>query len=135
MSNRLKKQRGFTLVEALAAFAILAMIMSKLLSGINGGVRNEARSDFLYRASRDGSSQLDALGITGSMKLGVSRGTYEDGLQWQLTITPGASLTQPDGRTLVSAYKVILDILRPSGYGDAFSLSTTKVIFTEANQQ
>lgn len=127
MFRRLKSRRGFSLIEALAAFAILAMSLGQLLNGVSGGVRNEARADFLQRASREGASQLEALGVDGPVPFGQTSGRYPDGLYWFLTVTPGPNAMGPSGQPLATSFHAELVIKKPSGFGETFTLSTLKI--------
>jgi type II secretory pathway pseudopilin PulG len=113
MFGRLKSRRGFSLIEALAAFAILAMSLGQLLNGVSGGVRNEARADFLQRASREGASQLEALGVDGPVPFGQTSGRYPDGLYWFLTVTPGPNAMGPSGQPLATSFHAELVIRNP----------------------
>jgi len=135
MRRQLKRRRGFTLIEALAAFAILALVLSQLLNGVSGGVRNESRADFLLRAARQGASQLDALGADGQILAGETTGRYSDGLLWRLVIEPGKSVKGPTGAPIAASYHAMLFIQRPSGYGDNLTLSTVKLLSSEERAQ
>lgn len=135
MRSRLDAHRGFTLLEALVAFAILALALSQLLAGVSGGVRNESRADFLMRAARHGASQLDALGASGQAPLGETSGRYEDGLVWRLSVTQGRSVKGPTGAIIAAGFRARLTIERPSGYADKLVLSTAKTISFEERAQ
>jgi len=134
MRARLKSRQGFSLIEALAAFAILALVLSQLLSGVSGGARNESRADFLSRAARQGASQLDALGVDGPIPFGETRGRYPDGLVWTLSVTPGRSVKGLTGAPIATSFHARLVIQRPSGLGEFFTLSTVKVKAVEQRQ-
>jgi general secretion pathway protein I len=127
MHAGLRSRRGFTLVESLAAFAILALVLGQLLAGVGGGVRNESRADFLLRAARQGASQLDALGVDGPPPFGETSGRYPDGLLWSLSVAPGRSVVGLAGRPIATSFHARLVIVRGTGYGDRFILSTAKV--------
>ncbi len=134
MRAGLKSRQGFSLIEALAAFAILALVLSQLLSGVSGGARNESRADFLLRAAREGASQLDALGVDNQIPFGETSGRYPDGLVWSLSVTPGKSVNGLSGTPIATSFHVRLVIQRPSGFGELFTLSTVKVKVVEPRQ-
>jgi general secretion pathway protein I len=126
MRARVKAKQGFTLIESLAAFAILALTLSQLFSGMSLGARNEARADFLLRASRQGASQLETIGVDGPVPLGRSSGRYPDGLLWSLIVTPGKSVSGPAAPVAIS-FHATLTIKKPSGFGETFTLSAVKM--------
>ncbi len=127
MRVRLKWRKGFTLIESLGAFAILAISLGQLFNGVSGGVRNEARADFLLRASRNGGSHIDALGVDGIVPFGETSGKYPDGLNWVLSVSPGPVVPLVGGGMSISSFRLQLLIIKPSGYGDRFLLSTVKI--------
>lgn len=134
MRLRLNARRGFSLVESLAAFAILAMSLGQLLNGVSGGVRNEARADFLLRASRQGAAHLEALGVEGPVPFGESRGRYPDGLEWTLVVEPGRNAAAPAGQALATSFHARLVIRKPAGFGETYALSALKVKSVDLQQ-
>lgn len=135
MSVGLTSKRGFSLIEALAAFAILTMALAQLLNGVSGGARNEARADFLLRATRQGASHLDSLGVDGPIPFGETSGRYPDGLYWKLSVSAGKSVTGPNNIPIAMSYHARLEVLRPTGYGERFILSTVKIKAIDQQQQ
>lgn len=138
MRHVLGGRDGFTLVEALVAFAILSLVMSGLLEGISGGVRNEARAEFLLRAARLGRSQLDQLGISSPIVPGETAGYYDGGLTWTLTIQPLQPVVSSSAIPKIAAYWAQITIRRPAerrSEPDAFSITTLKLIPIEERGQ
>ena len=108
------RRRGFTLIEALAAFAILALSMGQLLRSISAGAENERRADFLMRATAAGQSHLAELGASLPLVIGETGGRYEDGLVWTLDVERDRAIAAAKGPPLLTAYRVRLEI-RPPG--------------------
>lgn len=135
MRVRLRSRRGFSLIESLAAFAILAMTLTQLLNGVSGGARNESRADFLFRAARQGSAHLEALGVEGPPPFGETSGRYPDGLYWALTVTPGPEVSGALRRMpIATSFHARLEIRKPSGFGENYVLSTVKIRALEPQQ-
>ena len=108
------RRRGFTLIEALAAFAILALSMGQLLRSIGVGAENERRADFLTRATASGQSHLAELGASLPLVVGETAGSYGNGLVWTLDVERDRVIAAAKGPPLVTAYRLRLQI-RPSG--------------------
>jgi general secretion pathway protein I len=131
MRRLLIHRRGFTLIEALVAFAILALAMSQLLAAAGGAAHNESRADFLLRAGRQGRSQLEALGIDGPMSAGESTGAYADGLLWRLVVEPYHATRSAAGNKTLASYWARLTIRRPGPQKlapETLTLTTLKIV-------
>ncbi len=82
-------QRGYTLLEVLVAFALLAIGLGLLLAILSGGVHAVARASESTHATLYAESLLDTLGADQRLQPGRSQGVFEDGrYRWTLTITP-----------------------------------------------
>ncbi len=128
MRPHVTERGGFTLIETLAAFAILTLALSQLLAGASGAARNESRADFLLRASRQGQSQLEALGVDGSISPGETRGRYEDGLEWILTVEPQRIVKGATGAPIAASHLARITVFRPPAGTENLTLSTVKII-------
>ncbi len=134
----IRRSGGFTLVETLVAFAVLALAMSQLMAALGGGARNESRADFLLRASREGQSHLDAVGIEKPIARGETSGAYDDGLLWSLQVEPYIAIKSPVGNNELASYWLRLSIRRPGdqdGARETLTLTTLKIIPTREPQQ
>lgn len=128
---------GFTLIEALVAFAVLALGLSSLLQGVGGGARNESRADFLLRATRQGQSQLAALGSDTPLAPGQASGRYDDGLLWNLSVEPHRVFKAPAGAAGAASLLARLVIRKPvpgAAALDTLVLTTIKLIAIDARQ-
>jgi general secretion pathway protein I len=131
MRSHLIRRGGFTLIEALVAFAILALVMAQLLAAASGAATNESRADFLLRASRLGQSQLDALGLETPIAPGETTGRYDDGLLWSLVVAPGRAVATQTGALVAASYSARLTIRRPTPPGaktESLVLTTLKLV-------
>ena len=87
--NNLATQRGYSLLEVLVAFAILALAVGTILSLFATGLRNTAVASDYARALGIAESQLAYYqGIdTGQLEGGISEGEEGD-FVWHSRITP-----------------------------------------------
>lgn len=82
-------QSGYTLLEVLVAFALLAIGLGVLLAILSGGVHAIARASQSTQASLYAESILDTLGADHRLQPGHSEGLFEGGrFRWTLDIEP-----------------------------------------------
>jgi general secretion pathway protein I len=128
MRSYMTERSGFTLIETLAAFAILTLVLSQLLAGTSGAARNESRADFLLRASREAQSQLETLGVVGPVSSGETRGRFEDGLEWILRVEPRQIVRGANGAPIAASHLARITVFRPPSGTENLTLSTIKII-------
>lgn len=80
--------RGYTLIEVLVAFMIMAMALTVLLRIFSGGVRNVAVSADYARAVLIAESQLAAAGIDETLYTGDTRGVEDERFTWTRSVAP-----------------------------------------------
>jgi general secretion pathway protein I len=83
---RAKHQQGFSLIEILVAFMILAMSLTVIFRIFSGGLRNVALSEDYAQAVLVAESQLSVTGISEPLEPGVTSGVWEDRFHWQRTV-------------------------------------------------
>ncbi len=82
-------QRGYTLIEVIVAFALLAMALTLLLGTLSGSTRQVRWSADAGRAALHAHSLLDTVGITEPLRPGQRAGHFDDGrYRWTLSIAP-----------------------------------------------
>lgn len=125
----LNKRRGFVLIEALAAFAILTFSLAALITGLSGAVQNDDRADFMLRATRVARSELDALGVETPPSPGITQGRSDDGLTFAITVNyapapqQATNIPAPNAPTYKTiAFSAHIDVMR-SGEGTGRALS------------
>jgi general secretion pathway protein I len=79
-------QRGFSLIEILVAFVILAMSLTVIFRIFSGGLRNVALSEDYAQAVLVAESQLSAIGVSEPLEQGVTSGEWGDRFRWQRVV-------------------------------------------------
>lgn len=89
-------QRGYTLIEVIVAFALLAGALTLLLGTLSGAARQVRGSADAGRAALHAQSLLSQLGVATVLKPGTDSGEFEEGrYRWALEIARWNDPTQP----------------------------------------
>lgn len=89
-------QHGYTLIEVIVAFALLAAALSLLLGTLSGAVRQVRGSADGGRAALYAQSLMSQVGVGERIEPGAKNGEFEDGrYRWALEIRPWADPSQP----------------------------------------
>lgn len=83
-----RRQGGFTLLEVVAAFAILALGLGLAMQAASGAMQQSRQAAEHTRAALYAQSLLDTLGVGEPLEEGEYQGEFEDGFRWQATVTP-----------------------------------------------
>ncbi len=94
---------GFSLLEVLVAFTILAMLLAALFQVFSSGLHAARAGDRFTRATVIAQSRLAAVGLEQPLLEGVSSGSTDDAYHWRVTV----------GEYLDDQLPVIDPILRP----------------------
>lgn len=82
-------QRGYTLLEVIVAFAILALGLTLLLGTLSGAAQQVRWAEENGRAALHAQSLLDTIGVGEALQPGHRDGEFEDGrYRWSLEIVP-----------------------------------------------
>ena len=96
-----QQQGGFTLLEVIVAFAVLALALSLLLGTLSGAARQVRQSADGGRAALHAQSLLAQLGVGEPLGTGRDNGDFEEGrYQWVLDVHPWKDVTQPPNAPL-----------------------------------
>ncbi|MEG3789841.1 prepilin-type N-terminal cleavage/methylation domain-containing protein [Lysobacter sp. CCNWLW3] len=79
--------RGYTLIEVIIAFALLALAMTLLLGTLSGAARQVRWSGDAGRAALHAQSLLDQIGVAEPLTPGQQSGDFEEGrYRWTLGV-------------------------------------------------
>ncbi len=81
---------GFTLLEVLIAFAILAVAMTALMQAFSQGLRGLERAEDYATAAMLARSKLAEVGPIIPIEEGEHTGDFANGWQWQVVVLPYA---------------------------------------------
>lgn len=96
------RQRGFTLIEVLAAIALLAIAFAIGLGALGKSAQNAARATALDTAVEHAQSLLAEQGLTAPLKNESTEGTFDDGMRWTLKVHVLARAAQGAGTAAVT---------------------------------
>lgn len=82
------RQSGFTLLEIVAAFAILAIGLGMAMQAASGAMQQSRQSAEHTRAALHALSVMDTLGVGERLEPGQFEGEFEDGYRWRVEVSP-----------------------------------------------
>jgi general secretion pathway protein I len=91
-----RRQSGFTLIEIVVAFVLLALVLSTAFEIFASGLRRAGELEAQSRAIVIAQSRLAATGLEQPLAEGSAQGASEDGrFHWTVTVTPSAEGQPP----------------------------------------
>ena len=104
----MKRQDGFSLIEVIVAFALLAGALTLLLGTLSGAARQVRDSQLHSRAALYAQSLLAVQGVEAPLQTGHRDGAFEDGrFHWAIDVRPyldphaAAAASQPSATALL----------------------------------
>jgi general secretion pathway protein I len=81
-------EAGFTLLEVVAALAILALLLGVLLGLLSDGLRRTGQAEAMAEAGSLAQSLLARVGTELPIQPGVTAGEFQNGARWRLQMEP-----------------------------------------------
>ena len=108
-----RRQRGFTLIEVMAAFAVFALLFGVTLQILSTSMSNTRRSGDLTMAALWAQSVLDVAGVENMIEPGRSSGRFDDRFSWTMEVSEEQMI---DDRGLdaldlpIALYRIVLTV-------------------------
>jgi len=100
-------RRGFTLLETLVAFAIMAAALAALFGAFGDGLRGVRAAEARLALTRAGESVLAGLGATVPLAPGT-HGGESGAIRWTMTIAPAGTAPAPPGMVPLLDIRLVL---------------------------
>lgn len=119
--------RGFSLLEVLVAFTILAMLLGVLFQVFSGGLHAARAGDGYTRATVIAQSRLAAVGVAQPLRAGVFSGTTDDAYHWRVTVSTYVDDQLPAEDSLLQPMTVNVEVFWEDG-GTPRGVSLTSML-------
>jgi len=83
-----KRQRGYSLIEIVAAFVVLALGMAIAMQSVTGALRQARHAADQTEAALLAQSLLDAAGVGKRLEAGEDSGRFDERFDWTLRVEP-----------------------------------------------
>ena len=118
---------GFSLLEVLVAFTILAMLLAALFQVFSSGLHAARAGDRVTRATVIAQSRLAAVGLEQPLLEGVSSGSTDDAYHWRVTVGEYLDDQLPVIDPILQPLTVAVEVYWEEG-DDARSVSLTSML-------
>jgi general secretion pathway protein I len=124
--------RGFSLLEVMVAFTILAMLLGALFQVFSAGMHAARSGDRYTRATVIAQSQLAALGVEFPLAEGVTSGSTDDAYHWRVIVSSYTDDELPLTASQLQPLAVDVEVFWEEG-GTLRSVSLTSMLLRPAS--
>ena len=101
----MRHERGFSLLETIAAMLLLAVAFTAVMRVSGSSTRATSQVRAVDRASMWADSKLESIGRSDPLVAGDSSGRFDEAFDWHMTVKP-----EPGERPELRLYRVDLDV-------------------------
>lgn len=128
MNLKITNQQGFSLLEILIAFSILAVSLSILLNIFALGVTTASVAEDYTTAVEIAESLMAKTGIETPLQAGQIEGVQHNKYHWQVLVQPFALASEPVDNTTLNAALFKVSVTVSWGDGRKIKLVTLKLV-------
>ena len=113
------RQRGYSLIEVLVAFSILAMALTVLLKIFSAGLRNVDAAGEYAQAVSIAEAELAVPGILEPLQPGITQGEEDGGYRWARNVSEFRPANRPDySGAPIPPYLIVVEVTWSAGRGE-----------------
>jgi len=121
-----KKHQGFSLLEILVAFTIMAVSLTIVLKIFSAGVNTAIVSEDYIIATQIAESLMAKTGIEEPLIASETSGTEDDKYQWTVKIESSSQFVEDESNTELMDVQVLVQWGNEQGNGRMIELNTIK---------
>lgn len=123
-----RNQRGYTLIEVVVAFALLAFGMTLLLGSLTNATKQVRASNDVGRAALHAQTLIDQAGVGEALTVGQRDGEVEGGrYRWDMNVTPFRDPTAPPRQDQILGAPQLLQLELTVRWGDGGPRETLRL--------
>ncbi|HEV7779379.1 MAG TPA: prepilin-type N-terminal cleavage/methylation domain-containing protein [Luteibacter sp.] len=119
------RARGFSLLEVIAAIALLAICFGSLMRVTSASLNLTSRASAYTRSAMWANSMLDRVFVVDFPGEGTSRGRFDDSYQWTMRVSSPSDTLAQQTNVPLHLYRIDLDVTWREGTHDVSSHFTT----------
>jgi len=109
---------GFTLIEVLVALVILSLSLTIIFAGFSSGLQGKRAAQDYQQATLLAESKLNAEGVEGPLKEGITVGRFDNRFRWKVEVAPYAERGMEQADSVVKPVLVPFVVTVTVSWGD-----------------